>query len=552
MERTPVNRLLEPLANRHALSRRHALRLLGIAGGGAALAGSGLSALASGAGPDGVTITLSQEPGQRPELVVGVAAFLPNLDPGQGGASSIAGSRISPLFFASLLDVDYLASDPPGSGSDIVPNLAESWERIDDLTVEVVLRDDIRFHDGTPVTSADVAFTIDRVIGPDAAPETAIMRASFITYESVEVIDDRTFRIVTATPDAALEKRLASLRVVSKASVEELGLAGYAQKPVGTGPYTIVAYDPADHLILEAFDDFFGGPPPFSRVTFRMIPEVATRVASILSDEVQIITDVPPDQLPGLQGAGTLKVDSIASNNAHFLFFNTKAPELADKRLRQGLSLAIDRQLLVDSLWMGNAEVMRSYQVPEWGPLYNPDRPLDAYDPEAARRLIAEAGYDGTEIVFRAPATYYTLGADAAQAVVAMWQEVGVNARVELTDDPHNPEGLQVAFWSAGLAPTDPTLNFTSLYGPTSTIQTHFWTPEDAAFNENIAALTSTLDETERTGLYQGMLDIFADEVPATLLYRVHQLYAQRSDIGWTPYWTFEMDLSAKNITAGS
>jgi len=547
-----VKNLLDQLATGQTLSRRHALRLLGIMGGGAALAGTGLSVLAAGAGTDRVTVTLKQDAGERPELVVGVAAFLPNLDPGQGGASSIAGSRISPLFFEPLLDVDYLASEPPGSGSAIVPNLAASWERIDDLTVEVVLRDDILFHDGTPVTSEDVKFTIDRVIGPDAAPETAIMRASFITYASVEIIDERTFRIITATPDAALEKRMASLRVVSKASVEELGLAGYAQKPVGTGPYAIVEYDPADHLILEAFDDYFGGPPPFSRVTFRMIPEVATRIASVLSDEVQIITDVPPDQLPGLESAGTLKVDSIASNNAHFFYMNANAPELADKRMRQGLSLAIDRQLLVDSLWMGHAELMSSYQVPEWGSLYNPDRPLDAYDPERARQLIEESGYDGTEIVFRAPATYYTLGADAAQAVVAMWQEVGVNARVELTDDPHNPEGLQVAFWSAGLAPTDPTMNFTSLYGPTSTIQTNFWTPEDAAFNANIAALTTTLDETERAALYQGILDIFTEEVPATLLYRVHQLYAQRSDIGWTPYWTFEMDLSAANIEAGS
>lgn len=548
-----MDRTVARLLSSTGVSRRDLLRTLGVAGGGLALAGTSATTLASGLGSNRLQVEVFQgDPGSRPELIVGVAAFLPNLDPGQGGASSIAGSRISPLFFETLLRVDYLASDPPGSGSSIVVNIAESWTRIDDLTLEVKLRDGVLFHDGSQLTADDVKFTIDRVIDPNADPAMAVMKTSFITYAGVEVIDPLTLRILTTAPDAALEMRLATLRVVSKASVEALGLEGYALKPIGTGPYKVVEYVSNDHLILESFDEYFGGLPPFSRVTLRMIPEVATRVAAIQSNEVQIITDVPPDQFMTLESDDSLKLDSIASSNAHFFYFNTKVPALADKRMRQGLSLAVDRQLLVDSLWMGNAQVMSAYQIPEWGPLYNPDRPLDAYDPERARSLIAASGYDGTELRFRVPATYYTLGADAAQAVVSMWQEVGVNAVIELSDDPHNPEGHQIAFWSAGLTPGDPTLNFTSLYGPRSAIQTNFWTPENPAFNENIAALTATLDQEERYRLYQEMLDIWVDESQATMLYRVNQMYAQKTTVGWTPYMTFEMDLSAKNVKTGA
>lgn len=534
------------------LSRRDLLRSIGVAGAGVALAGTAANAFAAGVGSDSVQARVLQGAGDRPELFVGVAAFLPNLDPGQGGAYSIAGSRITPLFFETLLRTDYLASDPPGSGTTIVPNIAESWTRIDDLTLEVKLRDDVLFHDGTPLTAEDVKFTIDRVIGPDADPATAIIRSLYVTYASVEVIDPLTVHIVTNAPDAALEKRLGMLHIVSKAAVEELGIEGYALKPIGTGPYKIVEFVSNDHLVLESFDDYFGGLPPFSRVTLRMIPEVATRVAAVQSGEVQIITDVPPDQYLNLQSDSSLKLDSIASNNAHFFYFNTRVPELADKRMRQGLSLAVDRQLLVDTLWMGNAQVMSAYQIPEWGPLYNPDRPLDDYDPERARSLIEASGYDGTELRFRVPATYYTLGADAAQAIVSMWQDIGVNAVVEISDDPHNPDGHQIAFWSAGLMPADPMLNFAVLYGLSSSIQTNFWTPENPAFNADFEALSATLDEEERYRLYQEMLDIWVDEAPATMLYRVNQMYAQKTTVGWQPYMTFEMDLSPKNISAAS
>lgn len=535
------------------LSRRDLLRSIGVAGAGAALAGTAASTFAAGVGNEAMQVQVLQGAGDRPELLVGVAAFLPNLDPGQGGASSIAGSRISPLFFETLIDVDFRGGDPVGSGSNIVPNIATSWTRIDDLTMEIKLRDDVLFHDGTKLTADDVKYTIDRIIDPNADAKLAVVKTQFATYASVEVIDPLTLHIVTKAPDAVLDMRLATLLVVSKAAVEAMGLDAYALQPVGTGPYKVIEYVSNDHLILESFDDYYGGLPPFSKVTLRMIPEVSTRIASILSNEVQIITDVPPDQVPNLQADSSLALTSIASSNAHFFFYNTNMPALADKRMRQGLNLAVDRQLLVDTLWQGNAQVMRSYQIPEWGAMYNADRPLDAYDPDQAKSLIEASGYDGTELKFRVPTTYYTLGADAAQAVVSMWQDLGVNATVELNDDPHGDKpNLMICFWSAGLTPNDPATNFPNIWSKIGEPQTYFWTPSSPKFNENLDLLATTLDMDARYAAYQECLDIWTDDAPGTMLYRVNQIYAQKTTVGWTPYMTFEMDLSPQNVHPAS
>jgi peptide/nickel transport system substrate-binding protein len=549
-----MDRTIARLLNATGISRRDLLRTLGVAGGGIALAGTAAGSLAAGTGNNRVQLELRQsDSSDRPELIVGVAALLANLDPGQGGASSIAGSRISPLFVDSLLDVDFRASDPPGSGSTIIPALAESWTRIDDLTMELKLRDGVLFHDGTPFTADDVKFTIDRIIDPAADPKLAVVKIAFQNYASVEVIDPLTVRIVTHSPDSVLEMRLATLQIVSKAAAESMGLDAFALKPVTAGPYKVLEYVAGDHLTVESFDDYWGGLPPFSKVTVRAIPEVATRMAAILSNEVQIVTDVTPDQIANLQADSAIRVDSIPTSNAHFFFYNTTMPVFADKRMRQGLNLAVDRQLLVDTLWMGNAQVMNSYQIPEWGAMYNPDRALPGYDPEQAKALIEASGYDGTEIKFRVPSTYYTLGADAAQAVVSMWQEVGVNATVELNDDPHSDKpNLMVCFWSAGLMPNDPTTTFSNLWAPGSEIQTYFWTPPTPAFNENLELLSATLDQDARFAAYQEILDVWEDEAPGTLLYRVNSMYAQQATVGWTPYATFEMDLSPKNINPAS
>lgn len=547
-----MDRTVERLLESSNVSRRELMRLLGIAGGGIALAGTAASAFASGAPDEEQFRVLQQTFGDQRELVVGVAGLPAVLDPGQGGFFSVVGFRVTQLFFEPLVRIDYRDSDPIGFGNTIVPALAESWTQVDDLTMEIVLREGALFHDGTPVTVEDVKFTIDRIIDPNADERLKRVGVFYGTVDHVEIIDDRTLHIVTKQPDAVLLQRFVVFFVVSKAAVEAAGLDGYALNPIGAGPYKVTELVAADHLTLEAFDDYFDGPIPFSKVTIRMIPEVATRMAALLSDEVQIITDVTPDQIDLLSADSTVKVVSLASVNAPLPFYNTKHPVLTDKRIRQALNLAIDRQLLIETLWIGQAQPLQGYQIPEWGPMFNPDRPAFAYDPDKAKALIAEAGYNGGEIVLRVPGGYYPLGDDAGQAVVAMWQEVGFNARVELYDVSQastvDPASVTVSLTSAAFSPFDPVMTFATLWGPSGTFQTNYWTPESAKFNENLALIGSSLDMAGRSAAYQEILDIWEDEAPGTLLYRINFISGQDTSIGWQPYTGFDLDLRRQNI----
>ena len=547
-----MDRTVERLLESSTISRRELMRLLGIAGGGIALAGTAADAFAGGTPEEEQFRVLQQTSGDQRELVVGVAGLPAILDPGQGGFFSVVGFRVTQLFFEPLVRIDYRDSDPIGFGNTIVPALAESWKQIDDLTMEIVLREGALFQDGTPVTAEDVKFTIDRIIDPNADERLKRVGVFYNTVDHVDIIDDRTLHIITKQPDAVLLQRFVVFFVVSKAAVEAAGLDGYALKPIGAGPYKVTELVAADHLTLEANEHYFDGPVPFSKVTIRMIPEVATRMAALLSDEVQIITDVTPDQIDLLSADSTVKVVSIASVNAPLPYYNTKHPVLADKRIRQALNLAIDRQLLIDTLWMGQAEPLQGYQIPEWGQMFNADRPVFPYDPDKAKELIAAAGYNGGEIVLRVPGGYYPLGDDAGQAVVAMWQEVGFNARVELYDVSQaatvDPSSVTASLTSAAFSPYDPIMTFATLWGPTGSFQASYWTPESPKFNENLDLLGRSPDMSERSAAYQEILDIWEDEAPGTLLYRINFISGQDTAIGWQPYTGFDLDLRRQNI----
>ncbi|HEU0163477.1 MAG TPA: ABC transporter substrate-binding protein [Thermomicrobiales bacterium] len=546
-----MDKNLDRWVKQTSISRRDFMKVLGVAGAAAGLTGTGAKAFASGTSGEPRVLSVNQSNGDRPELVIGVTGLPPVLDPAQGSFFSIVGSRTTPIFHEPLLDIDYKHGNPVGFGSNIIPALAEGWQQVDDTTLDVFLRDGILFQDGTPITADDVVYTINRIIDPNTDPKLKAVTTFFSTFKSVEAIDPKTVRVTTKQPDATLLDRLTVAYIVPKAVVEKDGIANYALMPIGAGAYKVSEFVPNDHLTLESFDQFYGGTPPFSKVTIRVIVEVATRMAAFSSNEIQLTTDVPPDQISQLQGDSNNVITSIGASNAHFLFFNTKQKVLSDVRMRQALTLSIDRQLLVDTLWMGNADLMRGYQVPEWGSMYNPDRPFFTYDLDQAKKLLDEVDYDGTEISFRGPDGYYPLGNDAIEAIVGMWQDLGIKAKVDLLQPAAYTASfptLMVGFISAGLNPFDPEMNFSTLWDKNGTFQADFWTPEDPKFNQDLDLLTSTLDTKARFNAYQEALDIWEKEVPATMLYRIHAIYGQKKSVGWTPYTVFNMDLRPANF----
>lgn len=491
----------------------------------------------------------SAPPGDRPVLVVGVQELEPSLDPYL--QLSNVGTRVAYSIFDHLLERDFPDGDPPGTGSGILPMLAEAWERIDDLTLEMTLRNDVTFHNGDPLTAEDVKFTFDRML-IDTPEEMEEPKAYVDTITEIEVVDDQTVRFITAEPDPLLEIRLTSWAtwIIPKAYIEEVGADQFALSPIGTGPYSFVELRPDEILTLTANDDYFGGRPNAAGVEFRVIPETAGRVAALASGEAHIITNIAPDQVATLQGMDDVEVRSVPLANCHVLRYNTRHPVMQDKRLRQALNLGINRELLVEALWSDQAVLMRGLQFPEYGDMYNPDRPYTPFDPELATQLLEESDYNGEIIEFRTQLAYYTLGAEVAQAIVQMWQEIGVNAEVLVLDNVYadGVENIMVTNWSNSSFTADPDGGFWLRWGEPTGTQRDFWTPEDPRFNELGEAARKTLDKEFRYDAYQEMLDIWEEEAPGTPLYIPVENYGVRTDVDWLPYSFYYMDLRPDNL----
>ena len=474
-------------------------------------------------------LAMAQDDG-RPPLVVGVQDVRTGLNPSIELANT--GFPISNALFDTLIRRDYLSNDT-ATGSEFRPGLAESWERIDDLTLEIRLRAGLTFHNGEPLTSEDVQFSLERILDPESPYVSA--RRQIAAIERVEAVDPLTVRIITRHPDPVLVHMLAFMAtaIVPKDYYEAVGFDGFSQAPVGAGPYRLTDFRPDEAVELAAFDDYWGGHPPASTVTFREIPEVSARITALSNGEVDIIGSVPPDQIAAVERLDCCEVRR-ALLNSHVLNYNTDNPVMADVRFRQALNLAIDRDLLADALWGGEATLLNGHQYAEWGALYNPDRQPFAYDPEQARRLIAESGYTGEQVVFVTHPVYYTNGLAAAEAVVEFWRDVGVDARVQVREDwfgysNENPD-IQVRNLSDWRIISDP--HATILWSWTITA---LW-EDNGDFQALGEQAGSTLDTAERHALYQQMLDMMEAEAPGTVLYRIREFFGVRSDIGWIPY----------------
>ena len=488
--------------------------------------------------------------GDRPVLKVGVQGLPESLDPYLH--LSNVGTRVTYSIFDHLLERNFRVGDPPGTGSEILPMIADGWERIDDLTLEMTLRDDVVFHNGDPMTAEDVKFTFDRML-IDPPEELLSPKAYIDTVTEIEVVDDYTVRFTTAEPDPLLEIRLTSWAtwIIPKNYVEEVGNDAFALNPIGTGPYSFVELRPDEILVLDSHDQYFGGLPPASRVEFQVIPETAGRVAALVSGEVHIITNIAPDQVASLEGSSNVEVRSVPLANCHVVRYNARHPHLQDKLIRQALNLSIDRELLVEALWGGRAELMRNHQFTEYGEMYNPERPYRPYDPDAARELLQQSSYNNEVIEFRTAPAYYTLAPEAAQAIVQMWQDIGVNAEVAVLDNPYGDgvENIMVTNWSNSSFTADPDGAFWLRWGDATGTQRDFWTPENPRFNELGNAARKTLDKEFRFDAYQEMLDIWTDEAPGTELYIPVENYGVRTDVDWMPYSFYYMDLRPSNLS---
>ena len=439
--------------------------------------------------------------------------------------------------FDRLLTVDFHTGQ-------VHPGLAESWVRIDLTTYEFTLREGVTFHDGTPLTVEDVVFSFsdERIEGPDGSRIATAMQYHG-TIDTVEAVDERTVRVTTTQVDPTILIKLGGwgTEIVSQDAFEAMnGWEGWVDGPVATGPYRIVENRPDEFLILEAHDDYWRGTPQFERIEFRVVPESVVRINGLLAGDFDMITFVAPDQIPQIaQTEGFEVVGGSIQNVRKLTFFQTEGV-FTDPVLRRAVSQAIDRQLIVDSIWQGLTEVAPGLQHPALGDLFLADLTAPAYDPDLARSLIERSSYDGELITYRTQTAAYPLELETAQIILEMLRAVGLNVELQVVENwdqvSAEPVASVLSNNSSLIAWPDPTGGLLRRYGPGTVHDrgAYFWRNEE--FNALATEYRVTDDLAQRQDMHRRMLEIWQVEDPAAVALFYNALfYGKRDDVRWQP-----------------
>jgi len=327
--------------------------------------------------------------------------------------------------------------------TEIEPALALSWHlSADRRTYTFKLRPGVKFHDETPCDAAAVKFSFDRQRKPLEGQLMEYWQSFFSAVGPVDALDPLTVRVQLLRPDATFLPKLAmfSMGIVSPTAARKWG-ADFSRHPVGTGPFRFVSWKPNEKIVLEANPDHWAGRPRLDRVIFKPVLENSVRlleleVGSVAGEAgVMGMDGLNPDDLQRVLANPELRLLSQPGLNVGYLALNTTRPPLTDRRVRQALNLALDRQNLVKAFFAdGKLGVVARNPMPPllWG--YAHDVADYPHDPDRARRLLAEAGYPGglKLEVWAMPVArpYMPLGLKIGEVIQADLRKVGIDAEV--------------------------------------------------------------------------------------------------------------------------
>ena len=474
-------------------------------------------------------------------ITVGLGTEPPNLDPRNynytAGTFAVAWQIFEPLVYHDTRT------------DELIPGLAESWEQIDPTTYEFKLRQDVTWHDGEPFTAEDVAWTLTR--GPRPIQEFGLNQD-----KPVEVVDDHTIRVYTANPvgyfmvqSIALNLRIMPKHILGdwyadcQTTMTEQGLAAestgevcteveknrvWTENIVGTGPFKFKSWEPGVNIVLAANQDYWGGAPKIDEVVFKWVEEEATRIINLESGEYDLILGVPDTDIERLETVDNITVLKSPGYGYDMITLNEAVPALADPRVRQAIAYAVDKQSLM-KLFPG--VVTRTC-----GPLsthssfYNSDVNCYDYNPDQAKALLAEAGWDAnTTLTLKTPPNQQ----NEAQLIQRNLQDVGI--KVDLLTVEAGAYYQEVRDGQSELA----------LYGFSNIVDPDhmYWVfhkdwilgTASAYQNDTVSSLLeegqTTTDQDQRRQIYNEAQQIIVDDdAAAVFLYSHDDVRAYRTD----------------------
>lgn len=430
----------------------------------------------------------------------------------------------------------------------VVPQAAESWKAINATTYEITLQKGITFHDGSPMTSADVKYTFDRLTKDGAVGGQTSPRKSLVgPLKEVQIVNDRTVRFILSNPWPQFMAFMTLHEIVSKDFAEKQGAEGMATNVMGSGPFKLAKWRKGDSVIMERYDNYYGGSQDLlpvgkacaETVIFKVIPENASRVSALLAGDVHIINDLPPHTVKQVENNPDTRVMAVNGTRSSYIALNNQMKPFNDVRVRRAVAHALDRQLIVDKILNGNASLINGILGPD---AFGKNKNLPAYEFNIAKAksLLAEAGYpDGLDVTLDVTGS----GKDTGSAIASLLSKAGIRTKVAVGESSQlkaryrtkgKPIDGQMWLTSWGNGSLDPVGIFVPTHRSADRGNSSgYANPEVDKLLDD--ANTET-DSAKRAALYSQAEAIVNRDLPKIYLWVAQDLYGVSNRLsGWQP-----------------
>jgi len=426
----------------------------------------------------------------------------------------------------------------------VIPWLVESWSQSKDgKTWTLHTRKNVKFTDGTPFNAEALKFNLERF------RKHSIGKATLAMVTSIEVAGEHVLKLSTEAPFAPLINSLGYhwIVVYSPTQVQKTGDDNVHTAPVGTGPFKFVHHKRGQEVRLEANDQYWGGKPKLRAIVSKPYPDQSARMLALESGDVDLIFHVPPQEATRLAKVSSLTVATPPSARVIWLYLNTQKEPLKDKRVRQALYQAIDREAIIKNIFAGTAKPLHSPgPVGTFGYTEKYDR--YGYNPEKARELLKEAGAANLTFTVHHSPGRYLLSGQVLEAVQGYLKQVGVTLKVvdlewgtlsQMGAQPVEKNQLQATLfgWRSVNGDIDSAIqDFGSAFWRPKGNNLSFWKSEE--FDKLLAFEQGTLDTKKRVEALHRMQEILMDEMPALWLYGEPQIWAAKrtlKGVEWNP-----------------
>jgi len=488
-------------------------------------------------------------PGQS--LTIGISSPIELLDP------TIHRDRNIQIMLKNMFD----SLTTRDANMKVVPQLAESWKALNDTTWEFKLRRGVKFHNGDDVTAEDVKFTLDRVIKEKAIDgKTSPRKGLFEPLSAVKIIDDYTIQIETEKPWAILPLMLTLQEIVPEKYMRKVGSRGFQLNPIGTRPFKFVRAEGKKLIILERFEDYYGGSPeipsvqvaPLKDLLFKTVPEQIEQIAMLKKGEADIIYHVPPATVPILKTAPGIKILSCSATRSFFAEINLTKPPFNDARVRHALNYAVDMQVVVSRILQGHGTALPTLLLPNAFACNSSLKPY-AYNPELAKKLLYDSGFPESRTI-----TINCTRSDRefANVIASFLTKVGVKSAINIVDGwkpktfGKNAEGdIFIGSWG------NSTLDPVGIIVPKLKAggRGNFSGYSNKEVDQLLSKAMGTIDPQARENYYKKAQEIIYRDAPMIFGYGAKEFYGERERVkNFIPSSSGMMNMHDVYITNGS